>query len=127
MVKISDAELEVMKIIWKRGKTTSVEIIEELKEIDDISWNYNTIRTLIKRLLVKGAIEVVKKEGKTYTYKAIVKENEYKTDVVKKLLKKLFEDSISELVVQYCEAESLSINEMKELCKKIDEMIDKRK
>ena len=113
MVKISDAELEVMKIIWKRGKTTSVEIIEELKEIDDISWNYNTIRTLIKRLLVKGAIEVVKKEGKTYTYKAIVKENEYKTDVVKKLLKKLFEDSISELVVQYCEAESLSINEMK--------------
>jgi len=63
MIKISDAELEVMKVIWNRGKATSVEIIEDLTEQQKTNWSYNTIRTLIKRLLVKGAIEIIKKEA----------------------------------------------------------------
>ena len=46
MIKISDAELEVMKVIWDKEKATSVEIIGGLP---DVTWNYNTIRKLIKR------------------------------------------------------------------------------
>lgn len=123
MVKISEAELEVMKVIWKRKKTTSVEIIEDLK---DIHWNFNTIRTLIKRLLVKGAIEVVKKEGKTYTYKAVVTESEYRAEVARNMVKKLYNNSLSEFVLQYCESVALSIKEIKELGRQINEMIARK-
>lgn len=122
MVKISDAELEVMKVVWNRKKATSVEIIEDLK---DVTWNYNTIRTLIKRLLVKGAIEIVKKEGKTYTYKASIEENEYKVDLMRKLLKKLYHGSISELVIQYCENGGLTEAEIKGLIAEIDKMANR--
>ncbi len=123
MVKISTAELEVMKVIWKKEKATSVEIIDELKNKKHVTWNFNTIRTLIKRLLVKGAIEIIKKESKTYTYRAVIKEEAYKTEVTRNLLNKLYHDSISELVVQYCDDGNLSLSEIKELSRKIDEMI----
>ncbi len=121
MVKISDAELEVMKVVWNRKRATSVEIIEDLK---DVTWNYNTIRTLIKRLLVKGAIEIVKKEGKTYTYKAVIGEDEYKVDLTRKILKKLYHGSISEFVIQYCENGGLTETEVKQLIAEINKMAD---
>lgn len=119
MVKISDAELEVMKVIWDKEKATSIEIIEGLS---DVTWNYNTIRTLIKRLLVKGAIEIIKKEGKTYTYRAVVNKDEYKVDALTKLLKKLYKDSFSELVLQYCESGKVTKDEMKNIAKEINEI-----
>lgn len=119
MVKISDAELEVMKVIWDKEKATSIEIIEGLS---DVTWNYNTIRTLIKRLLVKGAIEIIKKEGKTYTYRAVVNKDEYKVDALTKLLKKLYKDSFSELVLQYCESGNVTKDEMKNIAKEINEI-----
>lgn len=56
MVKISDAELEVMKVIWEHGQTTSVEIIDDLKNLQNVTWNFNTIRTLIKRLDRKSVV-----------------------------------------------------------------------
>ena len=126
MVKISDAELEVMKVIWKRKKATSLEIIQDIQKLEDVTWNFNTIRTLIKRLLVKGAIEVVKKEGKTYTYKATVPENKYKKETTRSLLKKLYDDSIYEFIIQYCENEPMTVEEIKQINQQIDDMIAKK-
>lgn len=74
MKKISMAELEVLQVIWDKKETTSIEIIEELSHKN---WNVNTTRTLIKRLLEKGVIEIVGKNGKEYTYKALIEENEF--------------------------------------------------
>lgn len=127
MVKISDAELEVMKVIWKQKATTSIEIIETLQDEADITWNFNTIRTLIKRLQNKGAIEVIKKEGKTYTYKAVIKEDDYKVAIIINLLKKLFDCSISDLVLQYCKAPGVCVEEVEILRKTVDDMIDEKK
>lgn len=61
MKKISDSELEVLKVIWNKKNASSLEIINELSEFN---WNKNTIRTLIKRLLEKDAIEITEKERK---------------------------------------------------------------
>ena len=57
MKKISDAELEVLKVIWDKNIVTSLDIIYELRRYN---WSNNTVRTLIKRLYKKGAIEIVK-------------------------------------------------------------------
>lgn len=95
MKKISDAELEVMKIIWKKNATTSLEIIKELQHS---KWKENTIRTLINRLIAKKAIGISKREGKTYTYVPLIKENEYRTYATNKLLKQLFHGSSKEFL-----------------------------
>lgn len=123
MIKISDAELEVMKVIWDKEKVTSVEIIQGLS---GVTWNYNTIRTLIKRLLVKGAIEIIKKEGKTYTYRPTIAKEDYKIDVLRKLLKKLYRDSFSELVLQYCESGEVTESEMKQIAKEMNNIANQK-
>lgn len=98
MKKISDAELEVLKVIWTKGKVNSLDIISELEEFN---WNNNTIRTLIKRLLEKDAIEIIEKNGKSFTYLAKISKDEYKYEKTKNLLNQLFNGDINDLIENY--------------------------
>jgi BlaI family penicillinase repressor len=98
MKKISDAELEVLKIIWKKEKVNSLDIINELEEFN---WNNNTVRTLIKRLLEKEAIEIIEKNGKSFTYVAKIEEDEFKFEKTKNLLNQLFDGDINKLLENY--------------------------
>jgi len=98
MKKISDAELEVLKIIWRKEKVISLDIINELEEFN---WNNNTVRTLIKRLLEKEAIEIIEKNGKSFTYVAKIKEEEYKFEKTKNLLNQLYDGDINKLIENY--------------------------
>ena len=98
MKKISDAELEVLKIIWRKEKVISLDIINELEEFN---WNNNTVRTLIKRLLEKEAIEIIEKNGKSFTYVAKINEEEYKFEKTKNLLNQLYDGDINKLIENY--------------------------
>lgn len=117
MVRISDAEFEVMKIIWKRKQATSLEIIGDLK---NCKWTQNTIRTLIKRLEAKGAIKVIDKKGKAYTYAPIIDEKEYKNEMTKDLLKRLYNNSLKEFILQYHEGVKVKPEEFEELLRYIE-------
>lgn len=112
MVKISDAEFEVMKSIWNRKEATSMQIIEDVK---DSNWSPNTVRTLIRRLEKKGAIEITSRTGKTYKYSALVDENKYKLEMAKDLLKKLYDNSFTEFFLDYCKGNKLDPEEIKRL------------
>ena len=116
MIKISDAELEVMKIIWKKGETTSIEIIREL---DDSKWSDNTIRTLINRLIEKKAIGISRKEGKTYSYVPLIKEDVYSKYEAKKFLNQFFGGSVKKYLAFLIEHED------KTTCDKICDSIRK--
>lgn len=56
--KISEAELEIMKVLWLKSPQTANEIIEELE--DPMDWKPKTIRTLINRLVQKEAVSTIK-------------------------------------------------------------------
>lgn len=124
MIRISDAELEVMNIIWERKETTSLEIIDDLK---NTKWNFNTIRTLIKRLQNKGAIEVSGRRGKTYTYRAVIDEKKYKKEMAKELIRKLYHNSIRDFLLNYCAESKITVEEVKKLIDYIDEKEAKEK
>lgn len=122
MSKIPDTEFEVLKIIWERGEATSTEIIKDLK---DCSWNSNTIRTLINRLHTKGAIEIVRKTGKAYTYRAVIDEEKYKNEMTLDLLKKFYNNSINEFLLDYCDhASQEAIKELQESLKNISDSME---
>ncbi|MGN1299147.1 MAG: BlaI/MecI/CopY family transcriptional regulator [Candidatus Scatovivens sp.] len=120
MVKISEAELEVMQVIWERKNATSFDIIEELK---NKKWSDNTVRTLIKRLYKKGAIDIVKKEGKTFTYSAKIKESEYQKKESKHFLDTIFRGSIDDLLLNFVKQEELSKKDLEKLLQKIDKEV----
>lgn len=124
MIRISEAEFEVMKVIWKRKETTSLEIIEDLK---DYKWNFNTIRTLIKRLQVKGAIKTSGRRGKTFTYVSTIDEKEYKMEMAKDLVKKLYNNSFEEFILDYCKSSKVTADDLREVIKYIDKKEENQK
>ena len=68
-MQISDAEWQVMKIIWMQGEQTSTDLIRVLAERFD--WSKSTIQTLLVRLVEKECL-TRKKEGKSFVYSALL-------------------------------------------------------
>jgi len=69
IMQISDAEWQVMKIIWMQGEQTSTDLIRVLAERFD--WSKSTIQTLLARLVEKECL-TRKKEGKFFVYSALL-------------------------------------------------------
>lgn len=110
---IPEAELEVMKVLWNKGTATSFDIIDALKGVRN--WNESTIRTLITRLQSKGIIEIVEKNGKTYTYAPILAEDEYINTIYEAVLERLFNGSISDLILNFAKQNQVSKEELEEI------------
>ena len=68
-MQISDAEWQVMKIIWMQGEQTSTDLIRVLAERFD--WSKSTIQTFLARLVEKECL-TRKKEGKSFVYSALL-------------------------------------------------------
>ena len=72
--QISEAEFEVMKIVWKYAPISTNEITEKL--LRTTNWSPKTIQTLIKRLVNKGAL-TYEKQSRVFVYTPVVDEKEY--------------------------------------------------
>lgn len=116
--QISEAEYEVMKVIWKYAPINTNEVTEHLTKTTD--WNPKTIHTLLKRLVTKGAI-TYEKQSRIFVYSPLIKEAEYVQQESKSFLKRYFHGDISAMVSSYLEGDKLSdteINSLRELLSK---------
>lgn len=123
--KISDAEWEVMKIVWFKGEVTSNEIIESLKGRQ--KWKNTTVKSLINRLLNKEAIGF-KKNGKEYFYYSLVSEEECVKEESQSFLKRVFNGSLNDMVLNLVKSEELTkedINELRDILNKKLDMEEK--
>ena len=118
--KISDAEWEVMKIIWVLGEATSSEVIENLKGKQ--SWKNTTVKSLISRLLNKDAISF-KKLGKEYFYFPLVSEEECIKEESNSFIKKVFNGSLNEMILSFVKADNLTKEDINELRNILNEKI----
>ena len=85
--RISDAEWEIMSEVWSRGCVTAAEVIAELGPRK--GWNHRTIRTLLARLVEKGALTSVQ-DGNRYEYRARVNRKTCVRQHAKSFLEKVF-------------------------------------
>lgn len=72
-MSISNAEWEIMRVVWTKEETTSSQILEILEQ--KIDWTASTVKTLLKRLVDKGYL-ATQKSGKSFFYSALVSEEE---------------------------------------------------
>lgn len=112
MPKISAAEWEVMKLLWKHKTLTSEKIINSLSE--KMNWSTQTIKTFITRL-VKKEVVGFEKVGRTYNYYPLISENECVKAENQSFLQKVYDGAVSMLLTKFLEAESLSDKEIEEL------------
>ncbi len=114
--EISEAEHQVMKIIWRDNPITGTEIINELMKITD--WKPNTIKTFINRLLNKGAIGY-EKSGRGYSYYPVIEEKDFVKTESRLFLNRIFNGSLRPMLATMVENEDLSLGDIEYLKQRI--------
>ena len=107
--QISEAEFEVMKIVWKYAPISTKEITEKL--LQTTNWSPKTIQTLIKRLVTKGAL-TYEKQSRMFVYTPVVKESEYIRQESSSFLNRYYDGDITAMVSAYIENDKLSESEL---------------
>ncbi|HFH1668090.1 TPA: CopY/TcrY family copper transport repressor [Streptococcus pneumoniae] len=102
-MQISDAEWQVMKIIWMQGEQTSTDLIRVLAERFD--WSKSTVQTLLSRLIEKECL-TRKKEGKSFVYSALLTLDQSRDllvqDIKDKVCSRRIRNLLADLIVE-CE------------------------
>jgi len=116
---ITDAELDIMKILWKHEGLTSPVIFNEID--DSAERNTGTLKTLLTRLVQKGA---VRREGineRHYIYFPVITEKEYIERNRRRLIDKVFDGSTRELLLNFIKEEKITKEDLDMLYKQIEE------
>ncbi len=114
---LTEVELELMDVLWDKGRSTVSEIVEALPE-ERLA--YSSVLTMMRILEQKGYVEH-EKEGRAFVYRPLVDRNQAQKSVIGYLLKRFFNNSPELLVVNLLETEELGPAEIE----KLKEMIDK--
>lgn len=110
--KISDSELEVMKLLWQAEDALPVtEIREALQK--SRGWEATTVKTLVSRLVSKGVIRQEKR--KVYYYSPLISEQEYNGWATNNLIERLYHGSARDLVAALVHADGLTQADLEEL------------
>ncbi len=113
IAKMSEAEKEVMQIIWASGSpVTSAKILAELSQERDVK--ITTVLTFLTRLTEKGLI-VCQRIGKKNYYVSLLSEREYKKFESKKFLSAIHGGSIKNFLAALCDDGDISNEEIEEL------------
>ncbi len=107
--QISEAEFEVMKVIWKHAPISTNEITEKLTKTT--AWSPKTIQTLIKRLVTKGALSY-QKQSRVFVYTPLIEEKEYIGQESHSFLKRFYNGDITAMLSAYIEDARLSESEI---------------
>ncbi len=103
--QISEAEFEVMKIVWKYAPINTNEITDRL--VKTSSWRPKTIQTLIKRLVTKGVLDY-EKQGRVFVYTPLVKKSEYIDQESNSFLKRYYDGDITAMLSAYVKSDKLT-------------------
>ena len=110
--QISEAEFEVMKIVWQSAPINTNEITERL--LKTTSWSAKTIQTLIRRLVTKGALSY-EKQGRVLVYTPLIAENEYIAQKSDSFLRRFYDGDIGPMLSAYLDNYQLSETDISKL------------
>lgn len=112
MEKISDSELEVMKVLWASDSPLPLSNIRsKLQTL--MNWEAATIKTLLARLVSKNAVLQEKKD--VFYYSPLVSETEYDTWAAKRLINRLYDGKASNLVAALLNTDGITADDVDEL------------
>lgn len=123
MKKLTKAEEQIMQILWELEKGFVKDIIKHLPKPKPA---YNTVSTIIRILEKKGFVSH-EAYGNTYEYFPVINKEEYTKAYLKSIMQNYFSDSFKEMVSFFASEENMSIEELEDIRKMINEEIKKQK
>lgn len=118
---ISDAESVVMAVLWRRHPQAADEVVAALARSTD--WAEPTIKTLLNRLLKKGAVKA-QKDGRRFLYSPVLQRADWIAGESQGLLERLFDGRVAPLVAHFNAHRLLSRKDIAELRKLLEEIDD---
>lgn len=115
----TDAELEILKVLWRRGPSTVREVFETLGE--NKVTGYTTVLKTMQIMAEKGLV-VRDESERAHRYEAAACEDETQRRLVGDLLRKAFDGSAKKLVLQALSTERASAGELDEIRRMLDEL-----
>lgn len=121
---ISEAEYQVMKVVWLDAPISTNEVVKKLEE--NTAWKPKTIQTLLSRLVKKGALEY-EKVGRVFVYTPRIQESEMLEMESDTFLNRFYDGALNAMVVNLLERDKLSENDMNELRHILEEKLSERR
>ena len=117
-VQISEAESVVMEALWQRHPLVADEVVAA-----DRGWQEPTVKTLLNRLLKKGAISA-ERDGRRYLYSPVLRREDWVLEESTGLLDRLFQGRVAPLVAHFSQHRRLDEADVAELRRLLEEIDD---
>ena len=121
MIRISEDEAVVMEVLWEAHPLAAEDVIARVAGRND--WAEATVKTLLNRLLNKGAISAVK-ERRRYLYAPRVQRDAWVLEESSSLLERLFDGRVAPLVAHFSQHRKLGRDDVAELRRLLEELDD---
>ena len=118
MKKISQAELDVLDVLWRDHPLAASDVADRLQ---DKNWNIRTVKTLLSRLVDKNAVGT-EQDGRRYLYSPLLSKGDYARSAARKLSDRLFGGRAAPLVAHLAASKELSDEDIAELEALIQEL-----
>ncbi|QSX78630.1 BlaI/MecI/CopY family transcriptional regulator [Agrilutibacter solisilvae] len=123
-MQISEAESAVMEVLWREHPLGAEDVVAALAQ--SRQWQEATIKTLLNRLLNKGAV-AAEKEGRRYLYSPLLKREDWMLEESQGLLERMFGGRVAPLVAHFSQHRKLSRKDIAELRRLLEELDDERR
>lgn len=110
--RITDAEHAVMEVLWDRPRQTAAEVCEDV--CGQRGWSLATVKTLLSRLVQKGAA-AAEPDGRRFLYSPLIAREDYVGGESRRLVDRLFGGSAASLVAHLAESEALTDADLAEI------------
>ena len=118
-IKVSDSELQLLRLLWDEAPLTATELAERVG--NDRNWSITTVKTMLSRLVAKGAI-FAEADGRRFNYRPALERATIAAFQADRLVDRLFGGRISPLVAQLAEQRDLDpadVEELEQLIRKL--------
>jgi BlaI family penicillinase repressor len=119
---ISDSEWSIMEALWESSPQTASEVTKTLRA--SMNWAENTVRTLLTRLVEKGALKTSENASGTRTFIPAVKREACVRAESQSFLDRIFGGAAKPLLVHFAQNSKLTAEEIKELKKLLDQQLN---
>lgn len=120
-IQISEAESQVMEVLWSGSPRTAEDVVAALS--DQQAWQVATIKTLLNRLLKKGAVRA-EKDGRRFLYSPLLTRDQWLVTESGSMVQRLFGGRIAPLVAHFGQHGKLSADDLEDLKRLVKELSD---
>lgn len=111
-MKLSDAEWTVINVVWESSPATARDVLERTEEAT--GWAYTTVRTILSRLVEKGALRM-RKRANTSLYEPLISQRDARRSALRSLLDRAFDGTFGSLLQHLVTDEKLSKKDRQKL------------